>query len=316
MEGSSEAWPMKGRFLLAIFFAVLSGMVCPSSVLALKKVSVFVSILPQRYFVEKIGGDLVDVSVMVKPGANPATYEPKPNQMVALSEAKLYFSIGVPFEKVWMKRFSEINPTMAVVSTDKGIEKLPMKTHRRHGEAEGPVKKDLPPERGTAHNGPKDPHIWLAPHLVTLQARNILMALEEVDPVNSSVYEFNFRRFLIELIDLDAQIRRLLSDQRKRAKFMVFHPAWGYFADAYGLEQIPIEVEGKEPRPQDLKGIVNSARDHGIRVIFAQPQFSTKSAETIAKAVGGKVVFADPLAHDWAENLREQAAKFRSALNP
>jgi zinc transport system substrate-binding protein len=304
---------MKGNLVLMIFCLISLDMIRPGGVGALDKASVFVSIVPQRYFVEKIGGDLVDVSVMVQPGASPATYEPKPNQMAALSRAKIYFAVGVPFEMVWLKRFLELNPSLVVVHTETGIEKIPMKGPHLPVEVGASARETRHPKRQGDHHGMRDPHVWLSPPLVMLQARHILTALLEVDPAHSSVYEANFRRFMIEIIDLDAEIRGLLSGQRKGVRFMVFHPAWGYFADAYGLEQIPIEVEGKEPKPQDLRYFVESARDLRTKVIFVQPQFSTKSAETIAKAIGGQVVFADPLSPDWAENLRAQAAKFKSA---
>jgi zinc transport system substrate-binding protein len=273
---------------------------------AQETLSVFVSIPPQKYFVERIGGPHVDVSIMVPQTANPHTYEPKPQQMVALSRARIYYAVGVSFERVWLHRIASANPEMLVVHTEKGIEKRPMKAHAHHGESPGAAKQE--------HGGIRDPHIWLSPPLVMLQARNILEALLAVDPARREIYETNYKRFIMDLVDLDAEISGVFAGKGRDIEFMVFHPAWGYFAEAYGLEQVPIEIEGKEPKPAELQGIIRHAREKGIKVVFVQPQFSTRSAETIAKAIGGQVAFADPLAPEWADNLREVAAKFRAAL--
>jgi len=264
---------------------------------ASEKIPVFVSILPQKYFAEKIGGELIDVSVMVEPGGNPHNYEPKPKQMAVLSKAKIYFAVGVTFEDVWLERFAGVNKGMAIIHTEEGIEKIPMKAHHHEGE-----KKE---EHGT-----KDPHIWLSPPLVKIQAKNIFNALVKADPEHSRDYEANYNRFITELTDLDTEIRNMLAEKGKENQFIVFHPAWGYFANTYGLEQIPVEKEGKTPKPADLGHLIKHAKEHGIKVIFVQPQFSAKSAEVIAKEIGGKIALADPLAPDWSDNLRKMAEKF------
>jgi len=271
----------------------------PSS--SAEPVPVFVSILPQKTFVEKIGGSLVSVSVMVLPGANPHNYEPKPGQMIALSKASVYFAIGIGFEDIWLKRFGSTNPRMKIVHTEQGIEKITMLSHDHQ---------DSPQDE---HDGIADPHVWLSPPNVKIIAKNIANGLSQADPARRADYEENLRKFETEIDSLDAELRKLFSD-RKGAKFMVFHPAWGYFAHAYGLEQIPVEIEGKEPKPSKLKALIERAKRDGIRVVFVQPQFSTKSAEAIAKAIGGEVAVADDLHPDWANNLRSQAEKFKKAL--
>ena len=265
--------------------------------------SVFVSILPQKYFVEKIGGDLVDVAVMVEPGANPHTYEPKPRQMVALAKTAIYFAIGVPFETTWLEKIAATNPNMLVVHTEAGIKKIPMKTHH-HAGPEG--EKDL--------HGIKDPHVWLSPPLVIILAGNILLALQKVDPAHRSVYEKNHKSFMNELVVLDAEIRATFTGEGKDLEFIVFHPAWGYFAQAYGLEQVPIELEGKQPKPAELQYLIEYAKERNIKVIFAQPQFSWQAAQAVAKSINGQVVFVDPLAADWDTNLRQVASRFESAI--
>ena len=146
-----------------------------------------------------------------------------------------------------------------------------------------------------------------------IQARNILRALQEVDPAHKAVYERNFEAFEKEIEALDQELRKIFAGKRGM-KFMVFHPSWGYFARAYGLTQVPVELEGKEPKPGQLKALIELAKREGIKVIFVQPQFSARSAEIIAKAIGGQVVFADPLSPDWSNNLRDQAEKFKAAL--
>jgi len=262
--------------------------------------SVFVSIVPQKYFVEKIAGPLAAVTVMVKPGASPATYEPRPRQMARLSRTAVYFAIGVPFESVWLKKIAAANPAMEVVHTEAGIRKQPLQAAPHTGTG--------PDRRGTA-----DPHIWLSPLLVKIQARHIATTLQRLDPRHAAVYETNYRRFSEELDKLDADLRKRFAG-RQGCSFMVFHPSWGYFARAYGLQQVAVETEGKNPKPARLKALIQEAAARHVRAIFVQPQFPTKTARLIADAVGAQVIIADPLAADWANNLRAVAAKIEAAL--
>ena len=261
------------------------------------------SILPQKYFVEKIGGDLVDVAVMVEPGASPHTYEPKPKQMVALAKTNIYFAIGVPFETTWLEKIAATNPNMLIVHTEADIKKIPMKVH--HHER---------PELEQDHHVTKDPHVWLSPPLVIIQSRSILQALLKIDPAHGSVYEKNHSSFMKELVVLNAEIRGALEGKGKDVGFMVFHPAWGYFAQAYGIEQVPIEIEGKQPKAAEMQYLIQYAKERGIKVIFAQPQFSWQVAQAIAKSIDGQIVFVDPLAAEWDRNLRQVASRFKSAL--
>lgn len=270
-------------------------------------IKVMVSIAPQEYFVRKIGAGLVEVLVMVPPGASPATYEPKPRQMVAVAESAIYFAIGVPFESAWLKRIIRMNPRMRVVHTEEGIEKLPMKARLEYRQRR--ERRDL-----ESSGGLRDPHVWLSPPLVIIQARNIMDAFCRVDPAHAQTYEANYRDFVEELVGLDLKIRKILMKRPRGFRFMVYHPSWGYFARAYGLEQVPIELEGKEPTIRELKSLIRFAKNNGIRIIFAQPQFSLKSATAIASSLGGRVVVADPLAPNWAENLLKVAGEFRKAL--
>ena len=283
-----------------------------------KRMVVFVSIAPQKYFVQQIGKDLVDVQLMVPPGADPHAYEPKPLQMIAISRAKLYLAIGGAFEDAWLKRISAANPQMKVVYTDGGIAKLPMAAHHDAVQAHN---QDRTPPAGSsdtqeihrhAQSG-LDPHIWLSPPLVKIQARTITNALQGLDPAHRSVYEANYGQFAASIDALDRQLKHLFAG-KQGMQFMVFHPAWGYFAHAYGLQQLPIEFEGKAPKPAQLREVIEHARAKGIKVIFVQPQFSVKRAELVAREIGGQVVFADPLAEDWLANMRRIAERFEAAL--
>ena len=291
--------------VLAIFLML------PSGLFAGEELQVFVSILPQKYFVEQVGGDILNVQSMVMPGADPHTYEPKPQQMVSLTKAKAYFSIGVGFEKVWLPKIKAANPNMPVIPTDEGVKKIPMKVFHHEKKTKQLHEKDAHSEND--HHGILDPHIWTTPSLVMIQAKNILAGLIKIDPNHRLVYEANCRKFIKTLEEIDTEFKTIFSGNKDLA-FMVFHPAWGYFAEAYGLKQIPAEIEGKKPKPAQLRYLIEHARKRGIKVIFAQPQLSSQSAETIARAIGGKVVFADPLAYDWVDNIRRQAKAFEAAL--
>ncbi len=290
---------LRATRLLFLFLSFAPAWVCAQALGSPPGLSVFVSILPQQYFVQKIGGNHVTVAAMVRPGANPATYEPRPSQMTALASARLYFAIGVPFEKAWMTRIAAANPRMRIVPTQQGIEKMPMDTFL--GESK--------PRRG----GILDPHIWLSPRLVKIQAGHIARALAEADPLHRNQYQENYRRFAAEIDALDSDLKQMFAG-RKGMEFMVFHPSWGYFARDYGLRQVPVEIEGKTPKPARLKKLIEHARRRGIRLILVQPQFSRKSAELIARAIGAHIVTADPLAEDWSQNLRHCATAIRDAL--
>lgn len=277
---------------------------------------VMVSIVPQRYFVERIGGDNVTVSVMVEPGNSPATYEPKPEQLKALSSAAAYFSIGVPFESAWLDKIAQANDEMMMVDTIAKIERKPMAAHHHHDEDEhGESEADHEEhEEHEEAEGPLDPHVWLSPELVKIQGQSIYEALAEIDPEHEADYKANLDAFIADIDELEEDINATLSGLKSN-KFIVFHPAWGYFADDFGLEQIPIEVGGLEPSAQELAHLIEEAREEDIQVVFAQPEFSTEDAETIAKEINGEVLLISPLAPDWLGNLRSVAQTFEDVLN-
>jgi ABC-type Zn uptake system ZnuABC Zn-binding protein ZnuA len=403
------------------------------------KTNVIVSILPQQTFVEKIGGEQVNVTTMVKPGSDPHTYEPKPSQMRAISKADIYFPIGIEFEENWLSKFQDQNKKMKFVQMTTGINYLKMAEHSHdHGDhnegssipfewaglftlkkgtytwsfaklnskyadekmkmlileteqnnGEGiesieknaisifeknssSNKKDLasltpsktlynitfnekkdvttvtinikkdgnyvfftehmpfefekdehffkdiskndveplasePESDGHDHHNSKDPHVWTSPANVKIMAKNIYTTLSNKDPKNKEYFKKNYIKFLQEITNTDMKIRKILVDLDAGSKFMVFHPSWGYFASDYSLIQMVIEVEGKEPKPKALQEIISKARKENIQAIFAQEEFSDKSAKVIASQLNIKVVKETPLALHWSENLIKMA---------
>jgi zinc transport system substrate-binding protein len=249
----------------------------------------------QAFFVKKIAGDLVDVEIMVKPGSNPATYSPKPSQLKVISNSSLYFTIGVAFEKHWLQRFSSINNSMKLIDTTKNIKKIPM-----HNDVH---------DSDEHHHKGLDPHVWLDPMLVVKQVQVITEALIKEDPKNSELYLENEKKFIKELQNIDTKIKAIIS-KTKQKEFIVFHPAFGYFAKAYGLKQIAIEKEGKEPSVKYIKKVIDFAKKHNIKTLFVAPQFSQKSAKQIAKQIGGSVKSINPLSQDWDTNIINIAKSF------
>ena len=282
-----------GFFALTFFLMLLTGCATTPAQQESDRLNVTVSILPEKYFVERIGGDKVQVNVMVGPGDSPHTYEPKPEQMAALSRSRVYFAIGVEFEGAWLEKFRSANPEMVLVDVSGSIEKIPMEDH--HDEDE--TKED-------DHSGEElDPHIWTSPEIAKTIARQIAETLSEVDGQNASYYQSNLEDLLSEIDQLQIDIKNLLKDKQNR-QFLVFHPAWGYFAQEFGLEEVAIEVGGTEPSASELSAIITNALANNIRIVFAQPEFSTQIADYIASEINGKVVLITPLAEDWLENLR------------
>ncbi|MFH1216657.1 MAG: zinc ABC transporter substrate-binding protein [Pseudomonadota bacterium] len=264
------------------------------------RLHVSVSIQPQAFFVERIGGDRVKVDVMVQPGQSPHTYAPTPKQMVRLAGAKAYFRVGVPFENGFITKLKSTVPGIAIIDTSRGIALENMPVHDIGEEEEH-------------HDGELDTHTWLDPMLVKKQAAIIRDSLSELDPAGRSSFENNFNRFAGELDDLHSRLAQALAPVKGKS-FFVFHPAFGYFARAYGLNQVAVETGGKQPSARHLAQLIEKARKQEVKVLFVQPQFSTKSAETIARAIDGAVVPLDPLARDYIANMETIATAMEKAL--
>jgi zinc transport system substrate-binding protein len=231
--------------------------------------------------------------------------------MAALSKAGLYFRIGVPFEDVWIERIRKSNPNMKVVDTRRGMVLLAMKRHHQ-GDAEKGYG-HLGHQEAHDEKGLKDPHVWLSLRRVKTVAQNMCDALIAENPSQRSFYIDNLSAFHHDLDALDAEITEIMKNAKTR-QFMVFHPAWGYFAHDYGLEQMPIEIEGKEPSAKALSHLIKAATEKGIKIVFVQKQFSKIGAETVARAIGGRVIPIDPLARDYMENMRKIAKTFSEVL--
>ena len=278
---------VKSILVFAFFISVLEA-----------KEPLSVTILPQKYIVQKIVKDKFDVNVMVAPGSSPHNFEPKPSNMKALFNSKAYFKIGEPSEKAWIEKFKQNAKNTIFVDTTIGIEKMPMKAHF-HEE----VANNSSEHKEHKHEaGELDPHIWLEPNLVKIQAKNIYEAMIKIDEENSSFYKQNFEEFEKELTNLDLEIKSILKPYENRA-FMVFHPSWGYFATSYFLEQIAVENMAKEPKPNELINLIKEAKAHNVKVVFVSPQFSQKTSKTISQNIGANVVAIDPLSDDWSNNL-------------
>jgi zinc transport system substrate-binding protein len=267
-----------------------------------KTLSVFVSILPQVYFVERIGAGRVQAEVMVSPGQSPHSFEPAPQQMARLSRAKAFFRIGVEFENSLIPRIESTMKGLEVVDCREGIRLRQMEAHE-HEEGE---------EHHHEHEG-ADPHVWLSVRNAIQISSTIHQALVRLDPQGKAVYDRGYQELVKDLQALDHRLAGILAPVKGKP-FFVFHSAFGYFADDYGLEQIAVETGGSEPSARELARLIEEAKAKGVRVIFVQPQFSRKSAEAIAAEIGGAVVPIDPLARDYIENLERMARAVQEGL--
>ena len=289
------------KCLLALLFAVIYLPAYAEN----SKVRVFTSILPQKYFVEKIAGDLVEVEVLVGSGMSPHTFEPLPQQMSRLSRAAVFFMIGVPFEHALVQRLAAVCPDLKFVDTGKNVARRSMNEQ----ESDHQHSEDCVHEAGAP-----DPHIWLAPLLIKIQAATITGALCARDPANAGAYRNNLQAFQSELDMLDAEIREKVRPFAGREIF-VFHPAFGYYTDAYGLRQIAIETEGKEPGSRSLAAVVDRAKNRRVKAVFAERQFSPKTATAVARQIGAEVITLDPLERDCFQNLRFMTDRIIYALS-
>ncbi len=276
--------------------ALLISLLLLSTAAFAKPITVAVSIPPQKYFVEKLAGDEVRVVVMVGPGQSPATYEPTPKQMTSLAGADLYLCTGLPFERIWLPRIRQACDELQVVDTTHGIPRRGMTSHHGH-----------------EHHDELDPHFWTDPGLVARSLPALAEALGAANPDEAEPYRKRAADFAAELEALDTEIRALLATAAGKC-FLVFHPSWGYFADAYELRQLSIEIEGKSPGARSLAATIDRARGAGVKAIFVQRQFAGGAARAVAEALNARLIQVDPLAEDYCENLRDTARAFAEAL--
>ena len=305
---------MGDRFSTALFASLVSSLVgCSPTVPSNSpagpneaQVRAFVTILPQLDFVRRIGGERVHVDCLVGPGQSHHTYEPTPRQMTELARAQVYFAMGVPCEHSLLPRIADVDRDILIVDTSAGVS-------FRHGDACAHLH---PAGQSDAddHHSSNDPHIWLDPRLVKIQARHIRDALSRVDAAGKANYQKNCADFEDQLDQLHAELAARLAPYRGR-EFIVFHPAYGYFADAYALVQVAVEEDGKEPTVKHLTRLIDLARSEGIKVIFVQPQFASAGAAAVAAAVQGRIVPLDPMTVDYLRDMREISQKIAAGFS-
>lgn len=275
------------KIILFLFAIVVIS--CQSGKIEKENNLLSVSILPQKYFIERIAGDDFKVNVLIPPGASPATYEPTPMQMTGVAKSIAYLRIGhIPFEHAWLSNLIEGAGEIKLVDLSKGIE-LVKGMAVKHGDH--------------FHEGGIDPHVWSSPLSVKIIAKNTLETLVAYAPEKKGEYEKNYNAFLVELAELDRMA--LEAFQTKQGKsFMIFHPALSYLARDYGLNQISVELDGKEPSPTHMKHLVEEAKSKGINQIFVQKQFNVENAKAIMAEIGGEVIQIDPLSEDWLSEMK------------
>ena len=263
---------------------------CTVLLFAEPKLSVAVTLAPYAKIVQEIAGEKVSVVTLVPPNANPHTFEPKPNSLRAFSKATLYLSDGSGLDKAWRPRFQGVNPNIRIVDVSQGVSWMKEEAH----------------EHGHEHEQDEelDPHIWNSPRMAIVIAANVCSALVEVDAPNAGLYRTNLEKFSKRLSDLDVkftEVTKALPEDRRT--FIVFHPSYGYLARDYGLNQVAVEMHGKEPKPRDLQKLVHEAKEHQVKTVFVQPQFSRRSAESLSREIQAKIVSIDPLAFDFEKEL-------------
>lgn len=282
--------------LKKIFFA--AALLLASELIA--KPVVIASIAPVEYLAKAVGGDKIEVQSLAKGDVH--SYEPKPNDMKAVAKARIFIAAGLEFEEAWIPRFKASAKNLVVVKSDAKIAKL---KEEYAGQAEHDEK----------HEAHADPHVWLNPMLAITMARNISDALIDMDKANKDFYLENFQKLMNDLLAFDESAKESLAGLKNR-KFVVYHPAWGYFAAHYDLEQISIERSGKEPKIDEMASTLKMIKDENIKVIFADPNRSQKSAQILASQTGAKVELLDPLGYNLLENLKIAVGAIKDANSP
>ncbi|TLD86543.1 zinc ABC transporter substrate-binding protein [Helicobacter sp. MIT 05-5294] len=259
---------------------------------------IVVSIPMQQEFAQKIAGEQYEVVSLVKSGVNPHDFEPKFSDVKKVNSAVAYFGIGIEFEDIWLPRFKAQNKAMQVFDNSLGITRIFWEhSHSKH-ESHDSMQSHHSHERG-------DTHIWLSPNNAKQIAKNIYESLKTLD--SSADYTKAYEALIAEIQQTHLQLEQILSTLPQHQQFVVFHPMLGYFARDYHLEEIAIEIEGKSPKMQEMVRVIETIKKNKLKIIFAQPEFSTKAAEFIAKESGAKLGFFSPLKTPWSENLLEFA---------
>ncbi len=291
--------------LLIGIILLLSG--CTQKETTNEKTSVLVTIIPQLEMVTSIGGEYVDVTLMVPAGESPHSYEPTPNQMIKIAQASAYFIVGsgVEFELSNINSILEQNPDLILFNCSQDIDIISFDEHFGRGHHSENDSQEQNQEDDHDHSG-TDPHVWTSPVNYKKMAEVVYQGLVEIDSVHQEIYFSNYQYFISSIDSLHENISIRLAPYTGKS-FMVYHPAWGYFGDTYNLTMIAIEDEGKQPGPAGLAAIINQTQNQNISVIFVSPQFDTSSAQTIADEIDGVVAYADPLTTDYKQTLQNLA---------
>ena len=261
---------------------------------AQSKPIVVVSVAPQATFVREVAGELVNVVTMLPPGANHETYSPPPQDMEQFSRASLYLAIGLPSERTGIiPKAAELNRNLKIVDVQNETAKLF-------------VPRYFAPDD-------QDPHIWLSPKRAEFMVRLTAQELGQLDPANKTMYETNAERYVAQIAAADREIQETLKDLKNKT-FIVYHPAFGYFADDYGLTMVALEEEGKEADPRRMREIIDMAREKGMKVIFYQEDIDGRQSRTFAEELGGSAEKLSPMATDYVENIRRMARSLSSGL--
>lgn len=278
------------------------------------KPTITVTIEPLRYFTEAIAGDRFNVVSMVPRGSSPETYDPTPQQLVDLSQSKAYFRIGyIGFEQTWMDKLTDNAPHLQFFDTSRGVDLIFDSSHAHHHHHADSAQQSgeeahthaAEAEVGHSHEHPLavEPHIWSSAYNAQIIAGNVLDALCTIDKANEPEYIERYNALCNRIERVDSILCHTLASPGADRAFMIYHPALSYFARDYGLQQISIEEDGKEPSPAHLKNLINTCRKEQVRVIFVQPEFDRRNAEIIARQTDTKVVPINPLSYDWEEEM-------------
>jgi zinc transport system substrate-binding protein len=258
------------------------------------KIGVVVSLGPQVEFVKAVGGDKVDVTLMVPSNADPHTYEPLANQLSRVSNAKMYAELGTPieFEVNYMDKIRAINPNMLVLNTSKGIKLIPNSAENE--------------------STTMDPHDYVDPKNAKIMVNNIYQGLVQIDPADKDYYQKNRDSYLKQLDDLDKNTTKLLKG-KQGTYILIYHPAFGYYAKDYNLTQVGAMINDEEPSPQRIAMMVNIAKQNNITVIYNEPQYDPKFMQSIASQIGAQILNVNDLDEHYIKNMEDIATEFSKA---
>jgi zinc transport system substrate-binding protein len=285
---------LKWIVILLFILTVING--CKQGENKQGKPVIAVSILPQKYFVEKIAGDKYHIVVMIPPGSGHENYDPTPSQLIQLSDAVVYFRNGyLDFENTWVEKFIENYPDLKFINLSKGLDLMEtMDTDHHHGSI--------------------DPHTWMSPTSVKEMARTIFETFVEIDNKNKEFYSINYSAFRSELDSLESYVIDKFRNSGLKS-FIIYHPALTYYARDFGLKQYAVEMEGKTPSAYHIRALTDIANRENIRAILIQKQYDKSRAETLALETGCKIIEIDPLNENWGQEILDITNNLSSAFD-